>query len=895
MTDKYVYKFSKEFTDGEGNMKATLGGKGAGLAAMCKMGIPVPPGITITTDACNTYLEKGAVLWDELKEQVTEGMKWLEGVLDKKFEGSGFPLLVSVRSGAPISMPGMMDTVLNLGLNKEAVERLAEASGDRKFAMDSYRRFITMYADVVMGVEHHDFEKILEAKRIEEGVETDSAISTAGLEDLVESYLALVKEKTGKTFPESPFEQLWGSIKAVFNSWDNDRARVYRKHNGIPNGLGTAVNVQAMVYGNMGPTSGTGVCFTRDPSTGEPKVYGEYLFHAQGEDVVAGIRTPGPLLGESDDALSVQRPDIYSQLDETLKNLEKSFKDMQDVEFTFEDKKLYILQTRTGKRTTGAALRIAVDMCREGLIDQEEAIVRLEADSLSQLLAPEFDRAAKADSIAKGNLMGKGLNAGPGAATGKMVLTADKAVEYVEKGDAVVLVRAETSPEDIAGMYAAEGILTQRGGMTSHAAVVARGIGKPCVVGCTAMSVNYEKGCISFGDTVIKEGESISVDGSTGEIIKGSIPCNESALISDIETGDYKPESTADLFVELMGWVEKTKRLGVRANADAPHDAKVARLLGAQGIGLCRTEHMFFGEDRILHVRRMILSSDEKGREEALSKLLPFQKEDFYGILKAMHDCPVTIRLLDPPLHEFLPQTEEQIAEVAEAMGISVDDLNKRVEELHELNPMLGHRGCRLGITYPEIIRMQVTAIASATKQAREEGVNAIPEIMVPLISSKQELDEVKKHIVPILKEFGLSDVLVGTMIEIPRAAITAGQVAETAQFFSFGTNDLTQCGFGISRDDCGTFLHHYLDKELFPADPFASIDQDGIGFLVKHAVKEGRKTNAKLKLGVCGEHGGDPQSVNFFHKAGLDYVSCSPYRVPIARLAAAQAKLNND
>jgi len=892
MSKKYVYKFSKEFTDGDGSMRNTIGGKGAGLAEMSKMGIPVPPGITITTDACNSYLAHGSHVDEDLRSQVEEGMKWLEGIVGKQFDGEGAPLLVSVRSGAPISMPGMMDTVLNLGLNKDAVEVLAEKSGDRRFAMDSYRRFIQMYSNVVMDVEHEDFEHLLEKKREEEGAKEDSEISAAGLEALVASYLAMVKEKTGKDFPERPMDQLWGSIEAVFRSWDNDRARYYRKMNGIPNNLGTAVNIQTMVFGNMGPTSGTGVCFTRNPSTGDPHVYGEYLFNAQGEDVVAGIRTPGPLLGDTKDALSVARPRIYKQLEETLQNLENNYREMQDVEFTFEDETLYILQTRTGKRTTPAALRIAVDMCREGLIDQNTAIQRVDADSLSQLLAAEFDHAEKEAAVKSERLLGKGLNAGPGAATGKLVLTAEKAVEMVEAGDAVVLVRAETSPEDIAGMYAAEGILTQRGGMTSHAAVVARGIGKPCVVGCSAMSVDYNKGCIRFGDTIIKEGEGISVDGSTGEVIAGNIPTRESSLISDLESGDYEKESIADLFAELMGWVEKTKQLGVRANADTPRDAKVARLLGAKGIGLCRTEHMFFGEDRILNVRRMILASDEAGRLSALDKLLPFQTEDFYGILKAMAGYPVTIRLLDPPLHEFLPQTEEQIQEVADAMGVSAEALHKRVEELEELNPMLGHRGCRLGITYPEIYKMQVRAIAAATKKAREEGVDAIPEIMVPLISTKAELDTVKGFIYPILEEFDLTDILIGTMIEIPRAAITAGQVAETAQFFSFGTNDLTQCGFGVSRDDCGTFLPHYIDNELLPADPFASIDQDGIGFLVRWAVEQGRKTNPNLKIGVCGEHGGDPKSVHFFHKTGLGYVSCSPFRVPIARMAAAQAKL---
>ena len=893
MSQKYVYKFSKQYTDGDGSMKAVIGGKGAGLADMCKMGIPVPPGITITTQACNHYLEHGAHFGDEMRNQVIEGMKWLEGIIGKQFEGDeGFPLLVSVRSGAPVSMPGMMDTVLNLGLNKKAVERMAASGGDRRFAMDSYRRFIQMYSNVVMDVEHHDFETLLVRKREEEGVAEDSGISAEGLEILVNSYLAMVKEKTGKDFPERPFDQLWGAIEAVFSSWDNDRARYYRKMNGIPNDLGTAVNVQAMVFGNMGPTSGTGVCFTRNPSTGEPRVYGEYLFNAQGEDVVAGIRTPGPLLGETPDALSVARPQIYAQLDETLKKLEQNFKEMQDVEFTFEDQTLFILQTRTGKRTTPSALRIAVDMCREGLITKETAIKRLAADSLSQLLAAEFDRDAKDAAVKAGNLLGKGLNAGPGAATGKMALTAERAVAMVEAGDAVVLVRAETSPEDIAGMYAAEGILTQRGGMTSHAAVVARGIGKPCVVGCSAMRVDYDNSCIKFGDIVIKEGEGISVDGSTGEVIKGIIPCRESSLIGDLESGNYKKESIPDLFSELMSWVDSSKRLGVRANADTPHDAKVARLLGAKGIGLCRTEHMFFGEDRILNVRRMILASDDAGRTSALDKLLPFQTDDFYGILKAMTGYPVTIRLLDPPLHEFLPQTEEQIKEVADAMGVNPADLERRVEDLHELNPMLGHRGCRLGITFPEIYKMQVRAIAAATKKAREEGFDAIPEIMVPLISCKGELDEVKSYIMPILEEYKLTDILVGTMIEIPRAAITAGEIAKTAQFFSFGTNDLTQCGFGISRDDCGTFLPHYIDHELFPADPFATIDQEGIGFLVKWAVDQGRKTNPDLKIGVCGEHGGDPKSVNFFHKAGLGYVSCSPFRVPIARLAAAQANL---
>lgn len=894
MSKKFVYKFSKEFTDGDGSMKALIGGKGAGLAEMSKMGIPVPPGITLTTEACNTYIAQDYKMGDEMKKQVLAGMAWFEGIMGQKFEGGGDPLLVSVRSGAPISMPGMMDTVLNLGLNKEAVERLAEKSGDRRFAMDSYRRFIQMYSNVVLDMDHHDFETILVAKREEEGAEEDSGISATGLEALVASYLELVKEKTGKPFPETPYEQLWGSIEAVFRSWDNERARYYRMKNDIPNDLGTAVNIQAMVFGNMGPTSGTGVCFTRNPSTGEPKVYGEYLFNAQGEDVVAGIRTPGPLLGDTPNALSVADPVIYKQLAETLSTLEKNFQDMQDVEFTFQDGTLFILQTRTGKRTTPAALRVAVDMCREGLISQETAVQRIDPASLSQVLAAEFDHEAKDEAISAGKLMGKGLNAGPGAATGKMVLTAEKAVEMVENGDSVVLVRAETSPEDIAGMYAAEGILTQRGGMTSHAAVVARGIGKPCVVGFTSMSVDYDKGCISFGDTVIKEGEGISLDGSTGEVILGTLPSQESSLISDLENGNFEKESVADLFSELMSWADQNRRLGVRANADTPHDATVARLLGAKGIGLCRTEHMFFGDERILHVRSMILAEDTEGRTSALEALLPFQTEDFYGILKAMAGFPVTIRLLDPPLHEFLPQTEEQIAEVAAAMGVDAAELTKHVEDLHELNPMLGHRGCRLGITFPDIYKMQVRAIASATKRAREEGVDAIPEIMVPLISTKAEFDEVKSYITPILEEFGLTDILVGTMIEIPRAALTAGEIAETAQFFSFGTNDLTQCGFGISRDDCSTFLPHYLSHELLPADPFASIDQDGIGLLVKWAVEQGRKTNPKLKIGVCGEHGGDPKSVHFFHKTGLGYVSCSPFRVPIARMAAAQANLND-
>jgi pyruvate,orthophosphate dikinase len=894
MTKKFVYKFSKSHTDGDALMRQLLGGKGANLAEMSRLGIPVPPGITITTEACNTYIAEGKVLSEALKQEIREGMAWLETHLGKSFhsEAETTPLLVSVRSGAPVSMPGMMDTILNLGLNEQAVEQLAAKSGDRRFAMDSYRRFIQMYGDVVLGVEHHLFEERLVAKRNAEGAAEDSQISAEGLEALVQEYLALVLNHTGKAFPTDPFEQLWGAIEAVFSSWDNDRARYYRKMNNIPGNLGTAVNVQTMVFGNMGITSGTGVCFTRDPSTGEPATYGEYLINAQGEDVVAGIRTPGPLRGTSEDALQMKFPAIYEQLDGVLKALESHYKEMQDVEFTFEEGTLFLLQTRTGKRTSKAGLRIAVDMCREGVIDRETAIKRLDPYAMSQLLAAEFDQEALQAVKQSGGLLGKGLNAGPGAACGKVALTAEKAVAMKAKGERVLLARAETSPEDIAGMDVSEGILTQRGGMTSHAAVVARGMGKPCVVGCAEMHVDHDKGTLTFGKHVVREGEYISLDGSTGEVFLGEIPSRESSLLSELESGQFEKESNTDLFIELMSWVEENKRLGVRANADTPRDAKVARILGAKGIGLCRTEHMFFGEDRILHVRRMILAQDEAGRASALEQLLPFQTDDFYQILKAMVDYPVTIRLLDPPLHEFLPQTKEQMEEVSASMGVGVEVIRARVEELHEFNPMLGHRGCRLGISYPEIYKMQVEAIAAATRKARDEGVNAIPEIMVPLIGSKAELDEVKSYIAPILERYQLTDVLVGTMIEIPRAALTADEVAESAQFFSFGTNDLTQCCMGISRDDCGTFLPTYLAKDIYAADPFASLDQTGVGALVRMAVEKGLATNPSLKLGICGEHGGDPISVHFFHEVGLAYVSCSPYRVPVARLAAAQANL---
>lgn len=886
-----VFRFSKDITDGNGGMRNELGGKGAGLAEMCLLGVPVPPGFTITTTSCIDYLAQGKQLGDDLKSTILENISWLEKTLGKTFiGGDGPPLLLSIRSGARVSMPGMMDTILNLGLNNEAVERLAKHSNNPRFAYDSYRRFIQMYGNVVLGLDHSEFERLLEDVREEEGADEDSQISTEGLQRLIGGYKNYVLEELGKPFPNDPMEQLWGAICAVFDSWENPRAVFYRKIHDINASWGTAVNVQSMVFGNMGNASGTGVCFSRNPSTGEPGAYGEYLMNAQGEDVVAGIRTPNPICDDQHpESMHHHLPEVYQQLLETLTKLETHFCDMQDTEFTIESGQLFLLQTRNGKRTSQAGLRIAIDLCQEGLINQKQAIQKIDPSSMSQLLASEFDMAAKADMLAEGKLLGKGLNAGPGAATGKVALSAEKAVEWFEQGQQVILVREETSPEDIAGMHASNGILTQKGGMTSHAAVVARGMGKPCVVGCTQMQVSRGAATLAFGDTLIAEGDFLSIDGSTGEIIAGTIPTQESHLIQQLQSGDFPEGGQGEQFNMLMSWVEAHTKMGVRTNADTPEDAKLARMLGAEGIGLCRTEHMFFGEDRILQVRRMILANDDKTRTEALDALLPFQEEDFFQLFREMDGLPVTIRLLDPPLHEFLPHTQPLIAELSQSFGISEQELTARIRNLGELNPMLGHRGCRLGISQPSIYQMQVKAIVGATKRALADGIDAKPEIMVPLICTRIELDIVKNSISDLLE--GL-DIPVGTMIEIPRAALTAADIAKSAAFFSFGTNDLTQCGMGLSRDDSASFLPVYLEKGIFDQDPFKSLDQSGIGRLVSLAAQEGRETNPDLKLGVCGEHGGDPRSIDFFYKAGLNYVSCSPFRVPVAKLAAAKASL---
>lgn len=887
-----VYRFSQSVTDGRGDMRDILGGKGAGLAEMCRLGVPVPPGFTISTEACIEYLDKGGELDQYLQDEVTHAIDWLEEMLDKSIRGQTgkLPLLLSVRSGARTSMPGMMDTILNLGLNNETVAALAEQGGDRRFAYDSYRRFIQMYGNVVLDLDHADFEDALEATREEEGVSEDWQISAEGLSRLVVRFKEMVAQETGQPFPEDPFQQLWGAIRAVFSSWNNPRAKFYRKIHHIDDHWGTAVTIQSMVFGNMGEDSGTGVCFSRNAATGEQAPYGEYLINAQGEDVVAGIRTPHKINDADDPSSMISKlPGLYNQLVATLELLERHFQEMQDTEFTFEKGKLWLLQTRTGKRTSQAGLKIAIDMCKEGLIDERTAIMRIEPGSMSQLLASEFDQDAKRRFIEAGKLLGTGLNAGPGAATGIIALDADLAATWAKEGKPVVLVRAETSPEDIEGMHSSRGILTQRGGMTSHAAVVARGMGKPCVVGCAQMSVDLKKRSISFDDRSLQEGDFISIDGTTGEVIKGRLPTEGSTLIRQLEEGDTSPGTQGEQFALLMSWVAKNTRMSVRANADNPQDARIARLLGAAGIGLCRTEHMFFGEDRILHMRKMILSTTDEERDAALGALLPFQRDDFLALFKTMDGLPVTVRLLDPPLHEFLPNKPELIAELADSMSLSVEAIRVRIQALHESNPMLGHRGCRLGISFPAIYAMQVKAIVAAVLLAREAGIDARPEIMVPLIATKAELEAVKAFVAPICEQAGLS-LPIGTMIEIPRAALTAGQIVAAADFFSFGTNDLTQCGLGLSRDDSGSFLPLYLERGILARDPFKSLDQDGIGQLVAMAVQSGRQTKPNFKMGVCGEHGGDPDSIAFFERTGLDYVSCSPFRVPVALLAAAQA-----
>ncbi len=883
MAVKYVYFFGAGKAEGSGEMKNLLGGKGANLAEMTSIGLPVPAGFTITTEVCNEYYKNERNYPAGLKEQVEEKLREVEQLMGKKFGDGANPLLVSVRSGARASMPGMMDTVLNLGLNDITVQGVVKQSGDERFAFDSYRRFIQMYANVVKGLDGEVLEDILEQMKNDRGVSEDTALSAADLKELVTQFKNKYSEELGESFPEDPQEQLWGAIGAVFGSWMNDRAIYYRRLNNIPAEWGTAVNVQSMVFGNMGDDCATGVAFTRNPSTGENVFFGEFLVNAQGEDVVAGIRTPQPINKAGGDgslpSMEEVMPECYAQLMEIQQKLEKHYRDMQDIEFTIEKGRLFMLQTRNGKRTARAAVKIAVDMVKEGLISEKEAVLRVEPDQLDQLLHPSLDPKAPKQVIAKG------LAASPGAASGKVVFSADEAEAAKAAGEQVILVRIETSPEDIHGMNAAEGILTARGGMTSHAAVVARGMGKCCVSGCGDIKVDYA--AQQFSDkngNVVKKGDVITLDGSSGEVMLGVVPT-------------VKPQLTGD-FESLMNWVDQFRRLKVRTNADTPADSAVARTFGAEGIGLCRTEHMFFEGERIMAVREMILAEDLDGRKQALAKIIDMQRADFLGLFREMKGLPVTIRLLDPPLHEFLPNTAAEIAELSQSMGVSEETLRQKVESLHEFNPMLGHRGCRLGITYPEIYDMQVRAIMEAACQlVKEEGYDIVPEIMIPLISEVKELEILRANTVrvanAVLQEYGVKvEYLVGTMIELPRAALTADQIATQADFFSFGTNDLTQTTYGLSRDDAGKFLPSYVAQEIYPADPFVAIDQDGVGQLVKMGCEKGRATRSNIKLGICGEHGGEPSSVIFCHKIGLDYVSCSPYRVPIARLAAAHAAL---
>lgn len=882
---KFVYSFGAGVADGDASMKNLLGGKGANLAEMNKIGLPVPPGFTITTEVCTEFYKLGQKYPDVLAAQVNEAIEKVGKIVEKSFGDAQNPLLVSVRSGARASMPGMMDTVLNLGLNDITVEGLAAKSGNRRFAYDSYRRFIQMYSNVVLELEHHMFEDILETYKETNDYKDDTELEAQDWEEVVKKYKAAVESEMGKPFPQDVNDQLWGAIGAVFKSWMNDRAIFYRKMHDIPQSWGTAVNVQAMVFGNMGDTSATGVAFTRNPSTGEKLFYGEYLINAQGEDVVAGIRTPKSItkiqretMGEAGESLEESLPDVYAQLDEVYKKLENHYRDMQDIEFTAENGKLWMLQTRNGKRTAKAALKIAVDMVAEGMITEEEAVLRVDPMALDQLLHPTIKASYKRD------ILTKGLPASPGAAVGEVVFSSDEAEELANQGKAVILVREETSPEDIHGMHAAKAIVTSRGGMTSHAAVVARGMGRPCVSGAGEIRIDEEAEQFSVRGRIIKKGDLISIDGGAGEVLFGA---------AELE----QPELSGD-FASLMVWADKVRKLKVRTNADTPVDAQTARDFGAEGIGLCRTEHMFFDAERIAAVREMILSEDKAGREGALAKILPMQRDDFVAIFKIMAGLPVTIRLLDPPLHEFLPHSAEDVEAVAKATGIDGKKLLERAKDLHEFNPMLGHRGCRLGITFPEIYEMQARAIFEAAIEVEKStGAAPIPEIMIPLVATQKELAILKARVeaigAEVMEKAGAKiDYLVGTMIELPRAAICADEIAEVAQFFSFGTNDLTQTTLGISRDDAGRFMGDYLAQGIFEKDPFVTIDQDGVGGLVKIAVEKGRKTRTDIKLGICGEHGGDPASIEFCGKVGLDYVSCSPYRVPIARLAAAQAAL---
>ena len=885
---KWVYTFGDGKAEGQADMRNLLGGKGANLAEMANLGLPVPPGFSITTELCTYYYANGKNYPDDLKSQVEAALAHVAKLTGRTFGDAANPLLVSVRSGARASMPGMMDTVLNLGLNDLTVEAVAKTSQDRRFAYDSYRRFITMYSDVVLGMEHEAFEEILEDYKHRKGYTLDTDLDADDWVELVGQYKKKVKAEIGRDFPQDPHDQLWGAIGAVFGSWMNARANTYRRLHGIPESWGTAVSVQAMVFGNMGETSATGVAFTRNPSTGDSQLYGEFLINAQGEDVVAGIRTPQEIAeaarvaaGSDKPSMETAMPDAFAELTRIYKVLESHYRDMQDLEFTIEKGKLWMLQTRSGKRTTKAALKIAVDLAAEGLITQDEAVLRIDPASLDQLLHPTIDDKAERKVIATG------LPASPGAASGEIVFSSDEAEKLKAQERKVILVRIETSPEDIHGMHAAQGILTTRGGMTSHAAVVARGMGKPCVSGAGTLRIDYAAATMTIGDTVFKKGEIITIDGSTGQVMAGEVAMQEPKLSGE--------------FTTLMGWADATRRLKVRANADTPNDARVAMKYGAEGIGLCRTEHMFFDGERILAMRQMILADDEKGRRAALAKLLPMQREDFAALFEIMEGKPVTIRLLDPPLHEFLPHGEQEIADVARSMGADPKKLADRARTLHEFNPMLGFRGCRLAIAYPEIAEMQARAIFEAAVEAgKRTGKPVVPEIMVPLIATKAELDIVKERIdamgKAVAKETGVTvEYQTGTMIELPRAALMAKEIAVTAEFFSFGTNDLTQTTYGISRDDAASFLGTYTAKNIYPVDPFVSLDREGVGELVIIAVERGRQSRPDIKLGICGEHGGDPASVAFCHEVGLDYVSCSPFRVPIARLAAAQAALGKE
>jgi pyruvate,orthophosphate dikinase len=883
---QWVYGFGGGSADGDASMKNLLGGKGANLAEMSSLGLPVPPGFTITTEACVHYYSNGQSYPAELAEQVAAGLKKVEAVVGKTFGDASNPLLVSVRSGARASMPGMMDTVLNLGLNDQTVEGLAALSGDRRFAFDSYRRFITMYSSVVLGLSHDDFEEVLDDHKDRLGVTIDTDLSAKDWEKVVADYKAVVQDRLGQPFPQDPNDQLWGAVSAVFASWMNDRAKFYRRMHDIPESWGTAVNVQSMVFGNMGDTSATGVAFTRNPSTGEARLYGEFLINAQGEDVVAGIRTPQSLtragreeMGETAPSMEEAMPVVFAQFVDVVGRLENHYRDMQDIEFTVEQGRLWMLQTRNGKRTAKSALKVAVDLAAEGVISEEEAVSRVEPSALDQLLHPTLDPNAAR------NVVAAGLPASPGAATGKIVFDADEAERLNQLGDAVILVREETSPEDIHGMHAARGIVTARGGMTSHAAVVARGMGRPCVCGINELSIDEKAGTFTARGRVFRAGEIITIDGSKGEVLDGAV-----AMIEPELTGDFQT---------LMAWADKVRRLKVRANAETPLDAKTARGFGAEGIGLCRTEHMFFDDARIAAVREMILADDEAGRRAALGKIAPFQKADFVQLFEIMAGLPVTVRLLDPPLHEFIPHTEAEIDALAVTQGLDAAKLKRRAKELHETNPMLGHRGCRLGVAYPEIYEMQVRAILEAALEVKKTAAEApIPEIMHPLVALGLEMKYLReltdRTAEAVFAEAGdRVEYLVGTMIELPRAALRAADLAEHAEFFSFGTNDLTQTTFGISRDDSGRFLQAYMDKGIFESDPFVRLDQEGVGDLIRIAAERGKSKRPDIKMGICGEHGGDPSSIAFCEEVGLNYVSCSPYRVPIARLAAAQAALH--